>query len=256
MEKIVNLIKLVEKYTQLVKTLIDTHKDVDREKDLKLYVRIIFLERFYYNSLAIKNILELYKNDKNFKFPLGLLLRTGLSDFLTFFYFVLIVKENFPNVQFIELEIKKFLSGNIQFLQKEIELNLSQAKITKKQHDEVMHNIQKIYSDFFDPITGELIVGKQINFSDIKKKLEKNHDLKWAALAYKAYDVFSKYEHVGALTNDLQKNHLKNNDFDMNGIIISTIFIYKGVEAIVKSMPEYIDLRKTFDELNNDLLVL
>jgi hypothetical protein len=256
MDKIDNLIILIDKYTGLIKQLIDKNKSLDRKKDLELFVKIIFLERFYYNSGAIKALLELFKNDHNYKFPLGLLLRTGLSDFLTYSYFLLIVKENYPDIDLINNEIKQFLAGNIHSLKREIDWNLSNKKITNQQRDEAWQNIKRLYDDYFDPLSGKLINDKNIRISDIKKKLEKHQDLEWAAFAYERYAVFSKYEHVGALTYDLQKVHLQNVNFDINGIIMSTIHIYWGVEAIVKSMNEYQDLKVIFDELNKDWLKL
>ena len=254
MDKIDNLIILIDKYTELIKPLIDKNKRINRKKDLELFVKVAFLERFYYNSCAIKALLELFKNDHNYKFPLGLLLRTGLSDFLTYFYFLLIVKENYPNVDSINNEIKQFLVGNIHSFKREIDWSLSNKKITNQQRDEAWQNIKRLYDDFFDPLTGKLIDDKNIGIAAIKKKLEKHQDMEWAAFAYEGYAIFSKYEHVGALTYDLQKFHLLNVDFDINGIIMSTIHIYWGVEAIVKTMNEYQNLKVTFDKLSKDCL--
>lgn len=254
MNKIDNLVTLIDNYTELVKPLIDKNKSIDRKKDLELFVKVAFLERFYYNSCSIKALLELFKNDHNYKFPLGLLLRTGLSDFLTYFYFLSIVKENYPNVESINKEIKQFLVGNIHFAKREIDRNLSNKKITRQQRDEDWQNIKRLYDDFFDPLTGKLIDAKNIGIADIRTKLEKHQDTEWVASAYNSYAVFSKYEHFGAFTHDLQKFHLLNDDFDINGIIMSTIHIYWGVEAIVKSINEYQDLKVTFDKLSQDCL--
>lgn len=252
MDKIDNLIILIDKYTEIIKPLIDKNKSIDRKKDLELFVNLAFLERFYYNSCAIKALLELFKNDHNYKFPIGLLLRTCLSDFLTYFYFLLIVKENYPNDESINNEIKQFLVGNIHSLKKEIDWSLKNKKITKQLYDEAWQDIKRLYDDFFDPLTGKLINDKNIAIAVIKNKLKTHQDMEWAAFAYEGYALFSKYEHFGAFTYDLQKFHLLNDDFDINGIIMSTNHIYWCVEEIVKSMKEYENLKFHLGELRTD----
>lgn len=253
MKKINALIILIDKYTELIKPLIDKNNNLDRKKDFELFINIAFLERFYYNLVAVNTLLELFKIDHNFKLPLGLLLRTGISDFLTFFYFKLIIKENYPNVESINNGIKKFLAVNIKYLMKEIEFYLSKEWITSPQRDDELQRIKRLYDDFFDSSTGELIKPEDKKISEITKLLEEQHDFKLMASAYEIYKIYSKYEHVGALTYDLQKIHLKNIDFDIAGIIASVVYIFLGVESIVESMSEYEDLKVYFEELNKDL---
>jgi hypothetical protein len=252
--KIDKLIKIIEKYTSLIKPLINKSEVIDRHGNLELFIKAIFLERFYYISKAIELLLGLYKVDLNYKLPLGVILRTGLSDFMTFFYIILIIEEQYPDVDSIDMEIKKFLAGNIQYLKNEIEWNLQEKEISPKQYEEAWGNIRKLYFDFFEQDTGKIIEHKNISISKIKKKLGSNVKFKWASDAYNAYEIFSKYEHIGALTYDLQKVHLKSVDFDTNGIIGSTTYIYWGVEAIVKTLPEYTELKKSFTEINKDWL--
>lgn len=256
MSKIDKLIEIIEKYTSIIKPLINESKAIDRHDNFEIFIKTIFLERFYYNSKAIVILLGYYKDDFNYKLPMGVILRTSMSDFMTYFYFVLIVQEQYPNVDSINTELKKFLAGNIHFLQKELKWNLKEKKISLKQYDETWENVKKLYFDFFEPNTDKIIDNKDIPISSIRNKLRSNDKIKWTSHAYNAYEIFSKYEHIGALTYDLQKSHLKSIDFDTNSIIMSTAYIYWGVEAIVKAMPEYSKLNKSFIELNNSWLNL
>lgn len=253
MKKISNLILCIEKYCQIIKPLLDKYENSISFQGLRLFINISFLKRFYYNFLTIKNLLGLYKDDHNYKFPLGILLRTGLSDFLTYFYFILLEKQSNINSEQFRKECLKFLSGQLYYAKKEIELNLSQGKINSTHYHLLLENLYNIFPDFIDSTTGELIENKYMTISQIRKELEKDDELKYAAEAYKAYDIFSKYEHVGALTFGLDDSQITKIDFDISGIISSTIFMAWGIETIIMTFPEYNNLKASLNLIIKDL---
>jgi len=252
MKKIDKLVLLIDEYCHLTEPLLDKEEKIDRKENFKRFIEILFLERFYYNLLAISPLLKLYKKDQNYKFPLGLLLRTGISDFLTFHYFILKSKEYLPTGNLAEVEIRQFLVGGLHYLERDLENELSSGKITKQFYEEVRASLRKMYEEFYDSSSGELLKKNELKISAIKNELA-DSDQEWTITAYNGYSFFSKYEHISALTFDLQKIHLLDIDYDINGIVMALCYIFWGIEGVVKFMGEYEDLKSCLAELNEEL---
>ncbi|MCX6251780.1 MAG: hypothetical protein NTX61_13640 [Bacteroidetes bacterium] len=231
-QNIDRLSHFIKKYTELISLIIDRFSEIDRTKDLLGFCNFIFLNRFYYNSLGIRSLLPSLKKDLYYKIPIGIILRTCISDALTYFYFFYLAKTNSDPNKFLE-ELKGFLAENLHYLKKHLENEKKEGKLSDEQYRYLKSSFIQGYKEYFLPNSTELIPKKHLDFKTITNLLKSNPEFAWTAPAYEYYNYLSKYEHFGALTFDIQEFHKNKPLYDVKGYIICVGLVYEAVISIV-----------------------
>ena len=191
---------------KFTKELIDSleGKNIDYEYQRVLYK---FIQRFHLNFITIKNSWKEYLNNTKFRHPFYLLLRSLVSDYILMLYLIEGLKFEKKTKKPLEIEFKaRYVEiSNSYFirLEKEIEKQIRDKKLTAKQREKFLKSEREFYPDHFE--NGDKIKIKKIGSSDpgtIIKKL-KNGDYKKLTGIYQYYFYFSQYEHFTMKTEDL-----------------------------------------------------
>ena len=179
-------------------------KKIDYEYQRVLYK---FIQRFHLNFVTINNTWKEYLNNTKFRHPFYLLLRSLVSDCILMVYLIEGLKFEKKTKEPLETEFKiRYIEiSNSYFtrLEKEIEKQISEKKLTPKQREKYLKGEREFYPDHFE--LGEKIKVKKIGNSDpgtIIKKL-KNGGYKKLTTIYQYYFYFSQYEHFSMKTEDL-----------------------------------------------------
>ncbi len=236
-ENIVNIDKLslfIKKYSELISLEISSLSKINRKTDLLGFCNYIFLKRFYYNSLGIRSLLPLLKKDLYYKIPIGIIIRTCISDVLTYYYFVYLAREKADENEFNN-ELKAYLADNLHFLERHLDDEKAKRKISKEQYSQLRSAFLELYQDFLQPDSDKLLTEKHINFKKISILLKSKPELAWVADVYEFYDYLSKYEHFGVLTFDVQEVHTEKPLYDVKGYIICIGSVYEAVLSIIKT---------------------
>ncbi len=233
-ENIDRLSLFIRKYTELIAIVISSFPRVDRKTDLLGFCNYVFLQRFYFNSIGIRALLPLLKKDLYYKIPIGIILRTCISDVLIYYYFVYMARTN-PDEGEFNTEFKGYLADNLHYLEKHLNEEKSLGKINTEQYSNLRKTFLDTYKDFLQPNSETLLPKKHIDFKKITNYLKSKPELAWTANAYEFYDYLSKYEHFGVLTFDVQEVHIKRPLYDVNGYIICIGHVWEAVLSIIKT---------------------
>lgn len=248
MSALVEIQSLIAKYTDITSDIIKNLDSNEYPRIHPISVRYLFIKRFHYNSLAINGLISNYFKDKNFKLPLFLVLRTCVSDYLYLLYIDRIVRENISE-EAIELEIKFLLSDNIKYLQKDLDDLKKNNEISSEKYKVTMLSIKQMYPEFFDSKSVEPIKSNSKNFSAIAKELKQDDRYSLKSKAYDLYKLYSKFEHIGALTFDLEKNYDGYAEVEVNSIVMSVCWIVDGLDLLISGMTENQDYLRRFKKL-------
>ena len=227
-----SLENFIRQYTDLISEKIESKPSIDRLENLRLFIAYLFLERIYFNSKGVLNLLPLLKKDFKYKIPTFLILRTMLSDVLTFYYLIKQLKCN------NELEVKAYLSDNLRY-----HINYMKKNSSKEKFEEDCEFLKKRYEDLL--INGELNKPDKSTPKQLSDYLKSFKGLEWISYVYEIYSDLSKFEHVGILTFDLQNTHLIDYlNYDFKNIILSIKYVYDSAIVILK----YIDTSEQLDK--------
>lgn len=226
-----------EEGSNILQNCLEKIPNPDRKVDLENYVKSLFILRFRYNLKAISELQDKFQKDIYFKIPTFLILRTCLSDLLTYFYFLYIVKHNYPNTNKIESKIKGYLVDHLHRVKEDINSNYNEGKMDKSEYDHYCETIKSFFPDFLDS-KGELIKKDFPSFKIIAKTLKKDSALSWITVAYDYYLYLSKFEHIGVLTNEFQEFHKIQNEYDNKGVLLSLAILVDGINVIVMSFKD------------------
>jgi hypothetical protein len=253
MKELKEIQKIILGYTDITKDILLHFQSAVLPRLHPVSVRLLFLKRFHYNSLTIYHLLEKYLLDRSFKLPLYLVLRACVSDFLILKYFDKIIRDNQTSQNIIEDSIKSYLVENLQYLHKELIRLKNSGAISNDEYNKNWSIVQKKYPEFIDKNSGKLIKSKSEKISAIAKILKADPNYYYDSKAYELYDQFSKFEHIGALTFDIEKNDKTYSVIERNSIIMSVTHILFGLENLIINLPENEDFVNRFKKLNKNL---
>lgn len=239
---------LISKYTDITSDII---KDLDSNKYPRIHpisVRYLFIKRFHYNSLAVNELISNYTKDRNFKLPLFIVLRTCISDFLYLKYIDRIIRDS-ESEETCEQEITSLLADNIKYLQSDLDDLKKNNEISKEKYNLSLDAIKQMYPEFYDSKSGLLIKNKTKKFTEINKILNQDVRYELESKAYDLYKLYSKFEHIGALTFDLGKNYDDYSKTEENSIVMSVTWIVKGLDLLISGITERHDFKSRFKEL-------
>lgn len=246
---------IILKYTDITSDIICDLDSIEYPRIHPISIRYLFIKRFHYNSLAISSLIQNYIVDRNFKLPLFLVLRTCVSDFLYLKYVDKIIKDADCDEN-IEQEIKNLLADNLKYLLNDLEDYKKNHEITKEEYTLSQFGIKQMYPEFFDDRTGTLIKSKGKTFAQIKNAFSQDKRYSLESQAYGLYKLYSKFEHIGALTFDLGKNYVDFAEKEEDSIVMSIIWVVNGLELLITEISEnqtYKNRLKDIDVLFEEL---
>jgi hypothetical protein len=223
------------KSSDIFQECLDNLKNPNRNENFENYLISLYFIRFRYNFKAISELLSHYEENSYFKIPIYLILRTCLSDILTYFYFLHIINSNSSNTLQINSKISGYLVDHLHRLKNDIVKKVDDGKISKEEFNEYWTLVKRLFPEFLDS-NSELIKKEFPSFTKINCILKDNNQLKWITDAYDYYEYLSKFEHIGVLTNELQEFHKIQEDFDDKGIILSFSLLINGLDSLVISL--------------------
>lgn len=195
-------------------------------------------QKFFYsllfkvnNGLDAANLLILnIFNKRLFSDSLFLILRTLLSDVITFHY--ILGKSKGDDTKLNEY-IENVYYDHIKFMMNGVDVFQMLYREPKAMVDEKKKEIINSRPQFFDSsgnVKPHLKGLKSIRsmVKEIAGETDKTHSLDYLILAYEHYDIFSKYEHLGDLTFHLIHRNLED---DQKKRILSEI--YYSVNVII-----------------------
>ncbi len=221
----------------LDKILIDNNgvKLSNSDRDSKIYL-LEYLTRQSSNLNSICCIYQKQLENIRVEHSLGLLLRNSLADTIFLFYL------NFPNK--LELGIDK------HYYQEEV-LKLYASQLTKTFSDNKTIDLKTI-NKFRKYITigtkGQVVsvLGNSKGNKDICKVLESTKETKKYSAIYEKWEIYSKYEHFGILTNIIQT---RNRKLLVSRQLQSISFVLHGIIVAIENIKEFGDEIKIDTEI-------
>lgn len=172
-----------------------------------------FLQRNYYSLKAVEALLVPYESDANYKFPIGLQIRTCLLDCITLAY------------------IGMFAYSNDQdgFNKAMGRINLRFAKKMKDEieNEEELFNLSMRFPQNFISQNGkvELKGGvKEIQPADMANELKQSHPNSY--INYEQYSYYSKYEHYGYISKIMLDSDPR---FELEKLLLSLCLIFNNI---------------------------
>jgi len=224
--------EVLEFTTDLLKSLEGKH--IDHEYQRVLYK---FIERFHLNFQTIKNTWKEYLNNSKYKHPFYLLLRSLVSDYITMIYLIDGLKFEKKTLQPAEadFQLRYIEISNSYFtrVEKEIEKQISEGKLTPKQRDSFLKTEREFYPDHFH--TGDKIKVKKIANMDpgtLIKRIKAGHYKKLTGI-YQYYFYYSQFEHFTIKTEELFHND-RDKEFKM--LIGSVNYLIRGLLLNIGAM--------------------
>lgn len=249
MTALVEIQSLITKYTDITSDIIKDLDSIEYPRIHPISVGYLFIKRFHYNSLAVNELISNYTKDRNFKLPLFIVLRTCISDFLYLNYVNRIIRDSGSDEN-IEQEIKYLLADNLEHRLKELNDLKKNKEISPEKFDLYLSSMKQIFPEFFDGKTGELMNTKTKGFKEINRILKQDKQYSLESKAYDQYILFSKFEHIGALTFDLDKNYDYYVEIEVNSIVMTIVWIVKGLKSLIPGITKsdrYISRLKGLD---------
>ena len=134
------LIKFLQKFSELEKILVNEFPKFDPKINLIGFTHLVFIKRAYYFSRSLSYLFPALKRDLYFKIPIGVILRTSISDILTFYYFMYLAKKYNDEPTFTN-ELKRFLVDNLHFIKKQYKFQKDKKEITEKYYNELIERL-------------------------------------------------------------------------------------------------------------------
>ncbi|MCW3126097.1 MAG: hypothetical protein JWO03_1755 [Bacteroidetes bacterium] len=151
------------------------------------------LQRLYISISAIDVLINEFKRNQYYKFPIALQARSCLLDSITILYLILFIDKNDQTrfrSQLARLNLYRATELNRNYLEGQIDLPTFSRYISEFNFDD---NFTK---DAIPVLTSvKILLPRQM-----AEEIRKNNQFSWFFEAYKLYDFYSKYEHYGVLS--------------------------------------------------------
>jgi hypothetical protein len=232
LDKFLNILQKIDDFNS--KLILNEDKEVVNE--LKLF----YIKRFYSFSNSLLSLIPNMEKNKFSIISIGVILRTCMSDFITFYYLFGQVKKK-PNEY--EEVIRRFMADNLDYLHKDI------SKITDKKKRENLFSIMKMkWPEYFIENKNEIIKPLRKSISEMAKELI-NEGKTEHKDAYEYYNYLSKFEHIGKLTIDLQEYHENNLNENLNKLAVTYSLYLDSFICVVNSFNISNQLKTELNEL-------
>ncbi len=264
-ENIEKLKNILNDYTEIC---LELFRDFKKKKIGENNVFLLnIIERFYFNSLSLIPLLELFIKEPRYKLSIALILRTCLSDLLTAIYLITFKRTSKEDSKGFSNEVKAL---SLEYV-KAVEFILKQEHHFVKIHDQeeqlknhytTNHEYYKLENQEYKPINIKEIrsEGSQEYFSvnDIGQRLTEkakyerilNGPLKDYGNVYLLYRFYSQYEHISP-----KSRLLLNFDslYEFFRMIESVAYILDGTIAICQVISAEPSFQRKFEALGKQL---
>ena len=231
----INKLKKIDVFNS--KLILNENKDVINE------LKIIYIKRFYSFSNSLLSLIPNMDSNKFSIISIAIILRTCMSDFITFGYLFGLVKKKQKKY---EDEIRRFMAENLEFLHRDI------SRIDdKKERDKLISIMKMKWSEYFVKDKNEIIKPLSKSVSKMAKELIDDGETIYKA-AYDNYNYLSKFEHIGKLTLDLQGYHENNSSENINKVAVAYALYFDSFTSVVNSINISKQRKIELDELISD----
>jgi len=284
-ENVEKLKAIIEKYLVVVNNFIQTEIELQkRGKKLNDVQRVAndFLSRTFLNVKAVLELLELYKIQRGMILPIGLILRSICSDFLTLCYLSTFSgNKNEVNESFLN-ELRLFQRDSVRSVMEVAEMEIDIQRFLKgipKQSlgkDELLKMHEKIRNNFsflFNKKGGYKVASELRATSDKRffykkefkepngfvtekykwKRIEKDEVLNKYILVYFSHKLFSQFQHYSKLSVDLLDKGAEDHMFYYLVLSIDSVFIATDLQIQIIGGNEnklLNELRMVKDQIN------
>lgn len=234
MEERNDLIKLIKRVIEF-----NLKIKIESEKETLNKLKLIYIKRFYSLSKALLLLVSSPDYNKYSIIPISIILRTCMSDFITFYYLFGLIQRK-PKEY--EEEIKRFLAENLFYLHRDISKNISEPE-----RNRLFTIMKNKWPEYFKKGKNEIIKPLSKSISEMSKELIKSNII--FQNAYDNYNYFSKFEHIGILTFELQEYHEKTMLEDFKNITVTYSLYLDGFINIMNTCNVSNQLKKEINEL-------
>jgi len=240
----------INDYTKIITQFLKNISGKNLGPKYKLSTEFILevLKRFNANSIAVNNLLVLLKNNFTLIHPIGLLIRSSLLDFIMLMY--LNSKNNSEIIndkEWIESQLKIIYSNQLNHTLKDFDKQYINPKLTQ---------LKDLLAEKFP----SLIIKKEgiynikhkgkISTYDMILKMKNNSYTKPFVGVYERWSFYSKYEHYGVLTYDIQR---VDEIIILSGIAKSIWTILIGIMNCFNMVPQINDKINIDSEIKDKL---
>ena len=240
----------INDYTKIITQFLKNISGKNLGPKYKLSTEFILevLKRFNANSIAVNNLLVLLKNNFTLIHPIGLLIRSSLLDFIMLMY--LNSKNNSEIIndkEWIESQLKIIYSNQLNHTLKDFDKQYINPKLTQ---------MKDLLAEKFP----SLIIKKEgiynikhkgkISTYDMILKMKNNSYTKPFVGVYERWSFYSKYEHYGVLTYDIQR---VDEIIILSGIAKSIWTILIGIMNCFNMVPQINDKINIGSEIKDKL---
>jgi len=240
----------INDYTKIITQFLKNISGKNLGPKYKLSTEFILevLKRFNANSIAVNNLLVLLKNNFTLIHPIGLLIRSSLLDFIMLMY--LNSKNNSEIIndkEWIESQLKIIYSNQLNHTLKDFDKQYINPKLTQ---------MKDLLAEKFP----SLIIKKEgiynikhkgkISTYDMILKMKNNSYTKPFVGVYERWSFYSKYEHYGVLTYDIQR---VDEIIILSGIAKSIWTILIGIMNCFNMVPQINDKINIDSEIKDKL---
>lgn len=230
-----SFIKLLKKIDTLNSKLI-----LNDDKDIVNELKIIYIKRFYSFSNSLLYLVPNLENNKYSIISIGIILRTCMSDLITFYY-LFGLKNNSPNEY--ESTIKRFMADNLNHLHKDI------SKIKDTTERNKSYDIMKSkWPEYFETGENKIIKPLSKGVSEMANDLIANGNSIYKE-AYEFYNYLSKFEHIGKLTFEFQEFHEKGSKDNLKKVVVTYGLYLDSFISIINTFNISNHLRNEVNEI-------
>jgi hypothetical protein len=245
-----NLAALLEDNFLWSKSILDDIQKEELHTSLQFFM-INYIERIIYSLDTVRHLIPVYKKSPHYETSIGLILRTSLLDFLTITYLTTVEFNGNRNLQ-DELNglIGDQVSKTIHFLK-----TVRQTKcITEEEFSVATRGLFDTYSFLFSEYDLENFNKKMTCTSVSPAKMFKdicdNENTRKYMVAYDCYNYYSKYEHFGIQTHDIQR---RGDNEDIKQMLVAITYCFYGIGLALIYTKEKIT---NYEEKYNEFLKL
>ncbi len=243
-EQFIRITSLLNAAVPVIKEVLEGFNE-DKDVPLEIVVYHNILQRFYYCIKSIECLLHKFNSDTNYKFPIGLLVRNGLLDFIISGYlFEKGYRKGSFSSEFAKIN-HKFVSDKNKILQ----TLRGNKTITPEEFQKELRELKSYFPDNFLSIdkNGTPQLKKDVN-SIAPSKMAKN--LKDHSDVYFLYDYYSQYEHYGTFSKIILDGHA---EYDFDKLKVAFCYIFLGIilclDILKASKDKKANIEKIWDEI-------
>jgi len=241
----------INDYTKIITQFLKNISGKNLGTKYKLSTEFILevLKRFNANSIAVNNLLVLLKNNFTLIHPIGLLIRSSLLDFIMLMY--LNSKNNSEIIndkEWIESQLKIIFCNQLEYIQKDFN---NSKKINSNYNVNSSNDLLvEKFPDFFIKGTYKLRFKKAKSTIEMIEEMKNNSYTKPFVGVYERWSFYSKYEHYGVLTYDIQR---VDEIIILSGIAKSIWTILIGIMNCFNMVPQINDKINIDSEIKDKL---